>query len=94
MRILFQSFQKVLKGPIKKQKFLRYEGYQKTQNFMLNPNPLKKSKKVKPKKSYKPKTFMNRSKCEKTQFSLTFRLITFFGLPFFYITFSTDLDSA
>ncbi len=35
--------------------------------------------------SYKPKTFMNRSKCEKTQFSFTFRLITFFWFDFFQL---------
>jgi hypothetical protein len=56
MRILFQSFKKVLKGPKKNFFGKRCEGYQKTQNFMLNPNPLKKLKKVKPKKSYKPKS--------------------------------------
>jgi hypothetical protein len=53
-------------------------GYQKTQNFTLISNPLKKLLKNAPKKVISKTSLTNLSKSEKVPFSVKFLLITFF----------------
>ncbi len=49
---------------------------------MLNPNPLKKLKKVKPKKSYKPKSEGKLTFFTFTSIHESFRFVTFFWFDF------------
>jgi hypothetical protein len=50
---------------------------------MLNPNPLEKLKKVKPKKCYKPKSEGKLNFFTFTSIHESFRFVTFFWFDFF-----------